>query len=69
MPLIWIARLIGVPIKHRVSGSDIFEALKRDGDCGHPLKIFLFGGAEGVAAAAARTLNAAPSGLNCVGST
>jgi len=28
MPIIWIARLIGVPIKRRVSGSDIFNALK-----------------------------------------
>ena len=28
MPVVWIARLIGVPIRQRVSGSDIFEALK-----------------------------------------
>ena len=28
MPIVWIARLIGVPIRQRVSGSDIFEALK-----------------------------------------
>jgi N-acetylglucosaminyldiphosphoundecaprenol N-acetyl-beta-D-mannosaminyltransferase len=32
-----------------------------------PLKVFLFGGAEGVAADASRTLNAKPSGLYCVG--
>ena len=28
MPIVWIARLMGIPIKHRIAGSDIFEALK-----------------------------------------
>ena len=28
MPIVWIARLIGIPIKRRIAGSDIFEALK-----------------------------------------
>ena len=67
MPVVWIARLIGVPIRQRVSGSDIFEALKAPDRLGRRLKVFLFGGAPGVAAAAARTLNAVPSGLSCVG--
>src|SRR5262249_25514534 len=65
MPIVWIARLIGVPVTQRVSGSDIFEALKASGRS--RLKLFLFGGAEGVAAAAASRLNAARSRLNCVG--
>jgi N-acetylglucosaminyldiphosphoundecaprenol N-acetyl-beta-D-mannosaminyltransferase len=66
LPIAWIARLLGVPIKQRVSGSDIFEALK---DCGaRRLSVFLFGGAQGVALAAARALNGAPAGLRCVGS-
>ena len=67
MPIVWIARLIGVPIKQRVSGSDIFDALKMPDRHRRRLKLFLFGGAEGVAAAAAARLNAAPSGLSCVG--
>ena len=67
MPIVWIARLIGMPIKQRVSGSDIFEALKAPDRLGRRLKVFLFGGAPGVAAAAARTLNAVPSALSCVG--
>jgi N-acetylglucosaminyldiphosphoundecaprenol N-acetyl-beta-D-mannosaminyltransferase len=67
MPIVWIARLIGVPIKQRVSGSDIFEALKMTDHHGRRLQVFLFGGAEGVAAEAARSLNAAPSGVSCVG--
>ena len=67
MPIVWIARLIDVPVKTRVSGSDIFDALKAPERLARQLRVFLFGGAAGVAAAAARTLNAVPSGLNCVG--
>jgi N-acetylglucosaminyldiphosphoundecaprenol N-acetyl-beta-D-mannosaminyltransferase len=67
MPVVWIARLIGVPIRQRVSGSDIFEALKRPDRRRRRLKVFLFGGAPGVAEQAARTLNAARCGLSCVG--
>jgi N-acetylglucosaminyldiphosphoundecaprenol N-acetyl-beta-D-mannosaminyltransferase len=64
MPIVWLGRLVGAPINGRVAGSDIFEGLKRQS---RRLKIFVFGGAEGVAAAACRTLNAEPNGLVCVG--
>lgn len=67
MPIVWIARLIGVPVTQRVSGSGIFDALKSEERLARQLKVFLFGGAEGVAAAAARKLNSGPSGLRCVG--
>ena len=67
MSIIWIARLAGIPIKKRIAGSDVFEALKAGHSIAHPLKIFLFGGPEGVAEAASRTLNGEPSGLRCVG--
>jgi N-acetylglucosaminyldiphosphoundecaprenol N-acetyl-beta-D-mannosaminyltransferase len=67
MPIVWIARLFGVPIENRVAGSDIFEALKAARNFSIPLKVFLFGGAEGVAAEACRRLNAKPGGLYCVG--
>jgi N-acetylglucosaminyldiphosphoundecaprenol N-acetyl-beta-D-mannosaminyltransferase len=63
-PILWIARLLGVPIKQRIAGSDIFGALKLSSK---PLKVFFFGGAEGVAAAAARALNSGPGKLCCVG--
>ena len=66
--IIWIARLIGVPIKHRAAGSDAFDALMADQSFAKPLNVFLFGGAPGVAAAACRALNARPCGLHCVGS-
>jgi N-acetylglucosaminyldiphosphoundecaprenol N-acetyl-beta-D-mannosaminyltransferase len=67
MPILWIAWLAGIPIKTRIAGSDIFDALKVERNAAHPLKIFLFGGPEGVAATASRVLNAKPSGLHCVG--
>jgi N-acetylglucosaminyldiphosphoundecaprenol N-acetyl-beta-D-mannosaminyltransferase len=68
MPVIWIARLIRIPIKYRIAGSDIFDALKAEQNSIHPLKIFFFGGAEGVAVAASRVLNGQPRGVYCVGS-
>jgi N-acetylglucosaminyldiphosphoundecaprenol N-acetyl-beta-D-mannosaminyltransferase len=64
--IVWIARLFGLPIRERVSGSDIFEALTaRHG--ARRLTVFLFGGGPGVAAAAAKTLNGKSAGLACVG--
>jgi N-acetylglucosaminyldiphosphoundecaprenol N-acetyl-beta-D-mannosaminyltransferase len=66
-PIIWIARLLGIPVKKRVAGSDIFEALRSRPRPGSPLKIFLFGSTERVAAAACERLNSNPSGLECVG--
>jgi N-acetylglucosaminyldiphosphoundecaprenol N-acetyl-beta-D-mannosaminyltransferase len=68
MPLVWIARLLGMPIKQRIAGSDIFDALKTAAGASQPLKLFLFGGADGVATAAANAINAKPGGLCCVGS-
>jgi len=67
VPIVWIARLLGVPIKRRVAGSDIFEALKSRENIGRPSRIFLFGGPPGVAEAASKALNAKSDGLVCVG--
>ena len=66
MPIVWIARLTGIPIRERVAGSDMFEALKAHAS--HKLRVYLFGGPDGMAAAAARALNAGGDGLRCVGS-
>jgi N-acetylglucosaminyldiphosphoundecaprenol N-acetyl-beta-D-mannosaminyltransferase len=65
MPLVWVARLCGIPILERVAGADVFQSLKSAR--GEPLSVYLFGGAEGVAAAAERRLNDEASGLVCVG--
>jgi N-acetylglucosaminyldiphosphoundecaprenol N-acetyl-beta-D-mannosaminyltransferase len=67
MPIVWLGRLLGAPIKQRVAGSDIFAALKTLGGLNQPLRLFLFGGNEGVAAAASQALNATQGGTVCVG--
>ncbi len=67
MPIVWIARLLGIPIRRRIAGSDIFEALKAGSGALQPLKVFLFGATESVAAAAAQTLNSGSPALSCVG--
>jgi N-acetylglucosaminyldiphosphoundecaprenol N-acetyl-beta-D-mannosaminyltransferase len=68
MPIVWLGRLLGAPIKERVAGSDIFAALKAWRGPGQPLKLFLFGGNEGVAVAASNALNAARGAVLSVGS-
>jgi len=65
MPLVWIAWLLRVPIKQRLTGSDLFEALRKDS--GKPLSVFFFGGPEGAAEAACRRLREESSGLTCGG--
>jgi N-acetylglucosaminyldiphosphoundecaprenol N-acetyl-beta-D-mannosaminyltransferase len=65
MPLVWMARALGVPMPQRVSGSDLFEALRAHS--GPPLGVYLFGGPPGVAARAAERINAQGGGVRCVG--
>lgn len=64
MPLVWMARLLGIPVPERVAGSSLFDALGKDG--GSPLKIYFFGGPDGVAEIACQKLNAT-SRMRCVG--
>ena len=55
MPLIWISKMKGNPIKEKISGSDFFPKLcERASEKGYSL--FLLGAAEGVAAKAAKNL-------------
>src|SRR5919106_1003646 len=65
MPLVWLGRLIGIPIRERVAGANLFEALR--GGAGRPLAVYFFGGSHGVAEAAARRLGGEGRGLVCVG--
>jgi N-acetylglucosaminyldiphosphoundecaprenol N-acetyl-beta-D-mannosaminyltransferase len=66
-PIVGIARLLGLPIKERAAGADLLDRLQIREASGRRLRVFLFGGAPGVASAAAQTLNARSNGLNCVG--
>ena len=65
--MVLVARLLGLPIRQRVAGSDIFASLKTDRFATHPLRVFLFGGNEGVAGTVQDKLNSQKLGLKCVG--
>ena len=64
-PIVWLARMLRLPIRQRVAGSTLFEALRAHP--GPPLTVFFFGGPAGAAEAACAKLNAEAGGLRCVG--
>ena len=66
MPLVWGSRVEGSPLPERVAGSDLlFEFSAEAAVKGY--RFFFLGGAEGVAAEAARRLTARYPGLQVVG--
>ncbi|MDK0565288.1 WecB/TagA/CpsF family glycosyltransferase [Clostridium perfringens] len=66
MPLIWISKMKGTPIKEKISGSDFFPKFcERASKKGYSL--FLLGAAEGVALKAADNLKEKYKGINIVG--
>lgn len=68
MPLVWIARAIGLPIRERVAGSSLFQALRRPvAGSAAQMRVYFFGGPPGVAETAAERLNAEASGMRSVG--
>ena len=67
MPLVWLGRLVGVPVKKRVAGSDILEMVKRGRTKDRPLNLFLFGGADGAAEKASQAINLRGDALRGVG--
>jgi len=66
-PLVWIARLLRIPIPEQVAGSDLIDVLIKNKKEYKPLKVFFFGGQEGIAEQACNKLNVLNSGLKCVG--
>ena len=68
MPLIWIAKFLGLPITERVPGSGLVDQLNSNSSQSkETIKIFFFGGIEGVAERACELLNAGNGQLKCVG--
>ena len=65
MPIVWMAKLMGIPITERVAGSDVFDALRKSQ--GRKVKVYFFGGPPGVADQAMAVINAENGGLECVG--
>ena len=66
MPLIWISKLKGNPIKEKVSGSDLFPKVCELASI-KGYSIFLLGAAEGVADIAAKNLKNKYENLNIAG--
>lgn len=67
-PLVALGRLIGVPVRERCAGSDVFDALRRRaGFPGRRLRVFFFGGRDGAAAAAAAAVDAEKRGVESAG--
>ena len=67
-PLVWIARLLSIPIPERVAGSDLIEELIKNKAKHRAIKVFFFGGEDGIAEFACKKLNSDEVGLQCVGS-
>ena len=67
-PLVALAKILGVPAKARVAGSDLFEVLRRrPAFAGSKIGVFFFGGRDGAAQAAVKEINSSNSGLEAVG--
>ena len=66
MPIVWISRLLGLPLPERVAGSGLFERLC-NGSGEAPLRVYLFGAPDGVAQAASERINQRQGGVRCVG--
>ena len=65
-PLIWISKLLGTPIKEKISGSDLFPQICEM--CAQKnYSIFILGAAEGVADRAASNLVKRYAGLKIIG--
>ena len=65
-PLIWISKLYNMPIKEKVSGSDLVPLLCEKASK-KSYSIFIIGGKEGVADSAKNNLEKAYPGINIVG--
>jgi N-acetylglucosaminyldiphosphoundecaprenol N-acetyl-beta-D-mannosaminyltransferase len=65
MPVVWLAKLLGLPFTDRVAGATVFERLRDQRVM--PLGVFFFGGPDGVAQQAADVLNAGEGRMRCVG--
>ncbi|MEO0608640.1 MAG: WecB/TagA/CpsF family glycosyltransferase [Pseudomonadota bacterium] len=49
-PVVWLARRLGMPLKERAAGADLFERLRRrPSDDAVPIRVFFFGGRRGAA--------------------
>jgi N-acetylglucosaminyldiphosphoundecaprenol N-acetyl-beta-D-mannosaminyltransferase len=64
-PVVVLAKLLGIPVRERVSGSDTFERLKNDASS-QLLKVFFFGGTDEAGALLSKSVDRSDS-IQCVG--
>jgi N-acetylglucosaminyldiphosphoundecaprenol N-acetyl-beta-D-mannosaminyltransferase len=62
MPVVWLARLLGLPLRQRVPGSDLFQRLRA-----RTLAVHFFGGPPGFAGQACENLNRSGDPMHCRG--
>ena len=68
MPLIWIAKTLGIPLPERVAGSSVFDRLRREyKNPDRPLRVVFFGGPDGTAAEAFKKIALDNSCMKVVG--
>jgi N-acetylglucosaminyldiphosphoundecaprenol N-acetyl-beta-D-mannosaminyltransferase len=68
MPLVWMARLLGIPLPGRVAGSEMIEIFRKPvADNVRPLSVYFFGGEEGIAEQACQVITHEQGGLSCAG--
>lgn len=65
MPLIWVARLLGIPLPERVSGSGLFEHLRKFSS--RQWRVFFFGGQLGVGQTACLAIGGADAAIRPTG--
>lgn len=66
MPVVWAARIYGLPVARRITGHDLTDALARLSASGGP-RLFLLGGAPGVGERAAANLESRHPGVQIAG--
>ncbi len=67
MPIIWIAKLLNIPLTTRVAGSDLFDKLSKQKIQHKKTSVFFFGGQEGIAEKASQELNRSSQAMSCCG--
>ncbi|WP_158226515.1 WecB/TagA/CpsF family glycosyltransferase [Bradyrhizobium sp. UFLA03-84] len=65
MPLLWLARMLGIPVQQRVCGSDLFDALQAD--AGRRISTFFFGATDDVGERVRKRLSEIKSAIRCAG--
>lgn len=68
MPLIWIAKTLGIPLPERVAGSSVFERVRQEyRNPDRPIRVVFFGGPDGTAAEAFKKIAVDNSCMEVVG--